>query len=92
VERYAHYPVQIVGWSEVESPLSLVEGARALAGKFVMGGIAEDRAGPADAAARAHIDGLVGELGTRFVVAPGCSLPDGIGDDALDSLRALAGP
>jgi uroporphyrinogen decarboxylase len=92
VERYARYPVQIVGWSEVESPLSLVEGARALAGKFVMGGIAEDRADPADAAAQARIDALVERLGTRFVVAPGCSLPDDIGDDALTSLRALAGP
>ena len=32
------------------------------------------------------------EFGARFVVAPGCSLPDGTGDEALASLRALAGP
>jgi uroporphyrinogen decarboxylase len=89
--RYAGYPVQVVGWSEVESSISLVEGARVLGGKFVMGGIPEDRSGPADAAARAHIDALVKEFGARFVVAPGCSLPDDTGDVALASLRALAG-
>jgi uroporphyrinogen-III decarboxylase len=91
LERYAGYPAQVVGWSEVESSVTLGEGARALGGKFVMGGIREDRSGPADAAARAHIDALMREFGTRFVVAPGCSLPDGIGDEALASLRALAG-
>ena len=72
--------------------VTLVEGAPALGGKFVMGGIREDRSGPADAAAQARIDALVRELGTRFVVAPGCSLPDDTGDLALASLRALAGP
>jgi uroporphyrinogen decarboxylase len=91
LERYASYPVQVVGWSEVEGSITLGEGARTLGGKFVMGGIREDRSGPADAAAQAHIDALMKELGTRFVVAPGCSLPDGIGDEALASLRALAG-
>jgi uroporphyrinogen decarboxylase len=89
--RYAGYPVQVVGWSEVESSVTLIDGARVLGGKFVMGGIPEDRSGPADAAARAHIDALVKEFGTRFVVAPGCSLPDETGDEALASLRALAG-
>jgi hypothetical protein len=53
IERYAQYPVQIVDWSEVESSVTLVEGAQALGGKFVMGGIAEDRSGPADAATKA---------------------------------------
>ncbi|MGP8159896.1 MAG: uroporphyrinogen decarboxylase family protein [Candidatus Dormibacteria bacterium] len=91
VERYATYPAQIVGWSEVESSFTLTEGARALPGKFVMGGIAENRSGPADAATRARIGALVERLGPRFVVAPGCSLPDDIGDEALASLRALAG-
>jgi hypothetical protein len=57
-----------------------------------MGGIREDRSGPADAAAKARIAALVEEFGARFVVAPGCSLPDGTGDEALASLRALAGP
>jgi uroporphyrinogen decarboxylase len=92
LERYAGYPVQVVGWSEVESSVSLVEGARILGGKFVMGGIREDRSDPADAASQARIDALVEELGTRFVIAPGCSLPDDTGDEALASLRALAGP
>jgi uroporphyrinogen decarboxylase len=92
LERYAGYPVQVVGWSEVESSISLVKGARLLGGKFVMGGIREDRSGPADAAAQTRIHALVRELGTRFVVAPGCSLPDDIGDATLASLRTLAGP
>ena len=92
LERYAGYPVQAVGWSEVESSVTLSEGARVLGGKFVMGGIREDRSGPADAAAKARIAALVEEFGARFVVAPGCSLPDGTGDEALASLRALAGP
>jgi uroporphyrinogen decarboxylase len=91
LERYAAYPVQIVGWSEVESAVSLFDGAGALPGKSVMGGIPENRSGPADAATRAHVDDLAERLGPRFVVAPGCSLPDGIGDEALASLRALAG-
>jgi len=91
LERYVGYPVQAVGWSEVESSVTLSAGARVLAGKFVMGGIREDRAGPADAATKAHVAALVKEFGTRFVVAPGCSLPDGTGDEALASLRALAG-
>jgi len=91
LERYASYPVQIVGWSEVESSVALIDGARMLEGKHVMGGIREDRSGPADEAARAHIDALVSALGTRFVIAPGCSLPDDTGDLALSSLRALAG-
>jgi hypothetical protein len=30
------------------------------------------------------------EFGTRFVVAPGCSLPDGTSDEAMASLRSLA--
>ncbi|MGD1054162.1 MAG: uroporphyrinogen decarboxylase family protein, partial [Candidatus Dormibacteria bacterium] len=92
LQRYTDYPVQVVGWSEVESSITLVEGAQRLGGKRVMGGIREDRAGPADAAARARIADLVREFGSRFVVAPGCSLPDDTGDDALTSLRALAGP
>jgi hypothetical protein len=75
----------------VESSVALIDGARMLEGKHVMGGIREDRSGPADEAARAHIDALVSALGTRFVIAPGCSLPDDTGDLALSSLRALAG-
>ena len=91
VERYAQYPVQVAGWSEVESPLRLEDGARSLPGKFVMGGIAENRSGPADAAAAARVAALIERFGQRFVIAPGCSLPDGTGDEALASLRALAG-
>ena len=91
VERYAGYPVQVAGWSEVESPLSLEDGARSLPGKFIMGGIAENRSGPADEATTARVAALAERFGPRFVLAPGCSLPDGTGDDALASLRALAG-
>jgi uroporphyrinogen decarboxylase len=92
IERYARYPVQIVGWSEVESSITLEEGAAGLAGKFVMGGIAENRSTAADAAAKARVTTLIERLGPRLVVAPGCSLPDDIGDAALSSLRALVGP
>ena len=91
MERYARYPVQIVGWSEVESSVSLEAGADMLPGKIVMGGIPENRSAPADAATGARIGTLVERFGPRFVVAPGCSLPDGIGDAALASLRALVG-
>ena len=68
LERYAGYPVQAVGWSEVESSVTLSEGARVLGGKFVMGGIREDRSGPADAAAKARIAALVEEFGARFML------------------------
>jgi len=91
MERYAGYPVQVVGWSEVESPVTLVQGAQVLAGKFVMGGIPEDQSGPAEATTEAHVGELMERLESRFVLAPGCSLPDDIGDEALASLRALAG-
>ena len=91
LERYAGYPVQIVGWSEVESPITLERGAAELPGKFVMGGIAENRSAPANAATRARVATLVEALGPRFVLAPGCSLPDGIGGEALASLRGLVG-
>jgi hypothetical protein len=33
----------------------------------------------------------VERLGPRFVVAPGCSLPDDTDDAAMASLRALVG-
>ena len=92
LERYAGYPVQVVGWSEVESPISLEAGAAALPGKLVMGGIPENRSTPADAATQARVAALVERLGSRFVLAPGCSLPDEIGEDALASLRALVDP
>ena len=91
IELYGRYPVQIVGWSEVESTVTLLDGAGELPGKFVMGGIAENRSGPASAAVKARIATLVQRFGPRFVVAPGCSLPDDTGDEAMASLRALAG-
>lgn len=91
-ERYASYPVQVVGWSETESNLSLVDGARALPGMIMMGGISE-RASAAQssivAEAGRRIGELAGQLGPRFVVAPGCSLPDGTSDETMAALRAL---
>jgi uroporphyrinogen decarboxylase len=92
VDRYARYPVQIVGWSEVESTVTLADGAAQLPGKHVMGGIAENRSAPPDEAARGRVATLLERFGPRFVLAPGCSLPDGIGGEALAGLRALAGP
>jgi len=89
LDRYAPYPVQVVGWSEVESSITLEAGAAVLAGKIVMGGIAENRSGPADPATVERIAALVEHLGPRFVVAPGCSLPDHTSDAAMASLRAL---
>jgi uroporphyrinogen decarboxylase len=91
VDRYACYPVQVVGWSEAESAIGLPEGAQRLPGKFVMGGISERRAEGALTADRARISQLRERLGTSFVVAPGCSLPDEISDEALAGLRGLVG-
>ena len=88
-ERYADYPVEVVGWSEVDSGVSLSEGAQVLPNQVVMGGISESAlAKPAADAAR-HIAELVEELGPRFIAGPGCSLPDGIDAGALTALRAL---
>ena len=87
--RYATYPVQVVGWSEVESRVSLVEGALALPGKLVMGGISETQAAPVGPEERSHVAHLREELGSRLVVAPGCSLPDDVSNATLASLRTL---
>lgn len=89
-QRYHDYPVQIVGWSEVESKVSLIDGASALPGKLIMGGITETVSGPVGPDARVHVAQLVEVLGPRLVVAPGCSLPDDISDTTLLNLRSLA--
>lgn len=89
VERYADYPVQVVGWSEAESQITLPEGARALPGKFVMGGISERWKAGSEKADGRRVNELQARIGSGFVVAPGCSLPDEITDQGLQSLRRL---
>lgn len=91
-DRYRDYPVEVVGWSEVESSIGLVEGGRALPGMRIMGGISERGLDPPGAAERRHVESLSRDLGRRLVVAPGCSLPDEIGDAALSGLRRLVTP
>ena len=92
VLRYADYPVQVVGWSEADSSISLPQGARSLAGKIVMGGISERWQPGSETADRARVSQLRRELGSALVVAPGCSLPDEITDQALSQLRRLGDP
>ncbi len=87
--RYAGYPVQVVGWSEQESEVGLVEGAAALPGKLILGGISELQRSPAGAAEARHVAQLGKELGSRLVVGPGCSLPDDVSTSTLASLRTL---
>jgi uroporphyrinogen decarboxylase len=92
VERYATYPVEIVGWSEQESRIGLAAGARMLPGKFVMGGISEQLSRLTDAGmepCREHVGKLIKELGGKLVLAPGCSLPDDVDDSTLRALRDL---
>jgi uroporphyrinogen decarboxylase len=89
VERYAGYPVQVVGWSEAESAVTLPEGAGSLPGKFVMGGISELWRMGSEKSDGARLNQLRELLGPAFVAAPGCSLPDQITDDALANLRQL---
>jgi uroporphyrinogen decarboxylase len=88
-ERYADYPVEVVGWSEVDSRVSLSEGAQLLPDQVVMGGISERALGKPDADAVRHIAQLVEALGPRFIAGPGCSLPDEIDAEGLSALRAL---
>ena len=87
--RYRDYPVEVVGWSEVESPVGLLEGAAHLPGRLIMGGISELQAGPPGDEEGRHLRELLGQLGDRLVVAPGCSLPDGTTEETLDGLRGL---
>jgi uroporphyrinogen-III decarboxylase len=93
LQRYAAYPVEVVGWSEVESGVTLAEGAQVLPDKVVMGGVPEDRSGPASELAQQTREGLAlarAALGDRFIAAPGCSLPDATGEEVLRALRAAA--
>lgn len=88
-ERYADYPVEVVGWSEVDSRVSLSEGAQLLPNQLVMGGISERALAKPGVDARRHIAQLVESLGPRFIAGPGCSLPDEIDAEGLAALRAL---
>jgi uroporphyrinogen-III decarboxylase len=87
--RYRDYPVDVIGWSELGSSLGLVEGAAHLPGKLIMGGISELQQGPPGEEERRHVGELLGRLGDRLVVAPGCSLPDATTEETLDGLREL---
>jgi uroporphyrinogen decarboxylase len=92
LDRYSQYPVEMVGWSEVESGVSLAEGAKLLPSKAVMGGIPEDRPGPTDEIiedATRRVADATTALGRRFLIAPGCSLPASIEDETLRQLRTL---
>ncbi len=91
VERYLKYPVQVVGWSEVESKLSLAQGAASLPGRLVMGGIREVRSPRALAQDQQRTQELIAQLGSRLILAPGCSLPDSVDEATLQQLRQLGG-
>ena len=93
LSSFAGYPVQAVGWSELETGIGLVEGSRQLPGKIPMGGICERPPTPAQQAQSttlAHLNEVVTALGSRFIAAPGCSLPDDLDDAGLAALRAAA--
>ena len=92
VDRYAAYPVEIIGWSELNSQIGLAAGAQELPGKRVMGGISErlSRAtDPGMETCRRHVHQLISELGGQMVVAHGCSMPDDIDDVTVRTLRGL---
>lgn len=59
---------------------------------MVMGGISEHWQPGSEAADLARVSQLRRELGSAMVVAPGCSLPDEITDQALCQLRRLGDP
>lgn len=95
VDRYATYPVEVVGWSQLDSRVALADGARALPGKWLMGGLPErpdawSREGMGTI--RAEVSALRRATGGRMVLAPGCSLPDDAPDDVLSAFRAMANP
>jgi len=89
VDRYADYPVEVVGWSEMDSRVSLLQGASALPDKVVMGGISERWTGHVERAALDHVLQLVEALGPRYIAGPGCSLPDAISDEDLRTIRGI---
>ncbi len=89
--RYAAYPVQLVGWSEQASRLRLEGAGAELPGKLLMGGIEEAWGEGSPERARARALELRAHFGSRFLLAPGCSLPDDTSDDDLELMRGLAG-
>jgi len=93
LSTYAGYPVNAVGWSELETGIALVDGARTLPGKIPMGGITErpPAAAPdAQSTTLAHLNDIAHTLGSRFIAAPGCSLPDDLDEAGLAALRDAA--
>lgn len=95
VDRYASYPVEVVGWSQLDSRVALADGARALPGKWLMGALPERPDGwsrEGMGAVRAEVNTLRRATGGRMVLAPGCSLPDDAPDEVLKAFRAMANP
>lgn len=95
VERYAAYPVEVVGWSQLDSRVTLADGAKSLAGKWVMGGLPERFEGWARTgmpAIRGEVEAIRQLVGGRLVLAPGCSLPDDVPEEVLLAYRAMAEP
>lgn len=85
------YPVDAIGWSEVDTGISLVDGAAAIGGRVPMGGIDERPGEFADdvlSATREHLARINAQLDGRFIAAPGCSLPDTTSDEVMSALRA----
>lgn len=87
---YAGYPVHVIGWSELDTGIELVDGARALPGKIVMGGICERPTGTPDemqSTTQTNLNRIANALSGKFIAAPGCSLPDDLDDPSLTALR-----
>lgn len=93
LDRYAAYPVDVVGWSEAESGISLADGANVLTGKTVMGGIPETMGlttGERIEKARQNRIAASKALDSRFIFGPGCSLPSSLDSKEIALLRSLA--
>ncbi|HSH00716.1 MAG TPA: uroporphyrinogen decarboxylase family protein, partial [candidate division Zixibacteria bacterium] len=87
----ADYPAQLVNWDESDpTNLSLADGIAALGDKIAVGGL--DHNGWLKDATPAEIEFKTRELfhrhkDTRFVFAPGCSMPP---ETPMENLQALA--
>ena len=93
IGTFARYPVHAVGWSEIDTGIPLVDGAKHLPGKVPMGGMNERPAADPEtirSTTREHLGSIAMALGSRFIAAPGCSLPDDLADDGIGALGSAA--
>jgi uroporphyrinogen decarboxylase len=88
------YPGSVLSWEDRLTGVRLADLRDRVPDKALMGGIDER-----GAIARGDVDGLTGEIrdalsqtdgGRRFILAPGCSVPDEIDERHLERARAAA--